>query len=193
MPESWRDPVDVKQVADAGNFGTYAAAAAPGDDFVFYCRPDIGERYLAFQLHKPDPITFRGLYQHYVSFRPTPPLSLRLMSSVIFIRHTNEVTLLKLGEIKDPGRASNLLSMIDPRTAKKSNADIDELTHVAIRRDGNADRVIDGEDVDELVCICIDFSRSMSCTLEGNTAVARKTVPDRDLCRGLVGDTQRFE
>jgi sorbitol-specific phosphotransferase system component IIA len=83
--------------------------------------------------------------------------------------------------------------MIDPRTAKKSNADIDELAHVAIRRDGNADRVIDGEDVDELVCIYIDFSGSMSRTLEGNTAVARKTVPDRDLRRRVVGDTQQFE
>jgi hypothetical protein len=195
MPESWPDPVNVKRVADAGEFGTYAAAAVPGDGFVLYYRPDRGERYLAFQLHKRDPVTFRGLYQNYVSFRLTPPLSLRLMSGVIFIRHTNEVTLLKLGEIKDrdPGKVSNRISMIDLHTAKKRNADIDELAHVAIRCDGNADRVIDGEDVDELVCICIDFSGSMSRMLEGNTAVARKMVSDRDLRRRVVGDTQRFE
>jgi hypothetical protein len=120
MPESWADPVNVRQVGDAGDVGAYVEATVPEDNFIFCYMPDAGEEYFAFQMHKPDADTFRGLYRNYVSFRPTPPLSLRLMSGVAFIRHTNEVTLLKLGEIKDPdpGRVSNRISMIDPRTAK---------------------------------------------------------------------------
>lgn len=162
------DTKDEYDCESNGRFADYCKTTNQQQHVIVWTADTINPDFQAFYM-KPSFSTIQNILETITTYKPVSPLSLHYIFYPTFISSNNDKNVMLF--IKEVPNEDNLVSIIDPNEGYKKEINIEELAkQVNCDKIENILTLINPNQVDQIIFICFDESKSMKWKLEGGNA-----------------------